>query len=305
MSKGSRGQKLKPVEELNPAVSMYERHIESGRMVPVGTRSSLGTYLKDTWDRRFYIFADARAKARTQNNQHKLGIWWTILNPAANALFFWILFAVVLKTDRGMKNYTAFIIIGVLMFQYFSASLNTNASVMRSNRGMIKSFSFPRISIPLATAVRNFMNHMPVMLVILVGIILIPPHAYPALSWFLVIPLLILSLIFNFGLGLIIARYAYVFPDLQPIIGFLTRFLMYGSAVMFPIDQFIRHPVVTEIITANPIYQFMTLFRAVLIDGNFGDPQMWFWVSVWSFGCLVVGVIIFWRAEESFGRERN
>lgn len=295
----------KPVEELNPSVAVYQRHIESGRMVPVGTRSTLGNYLKDTWDRRFYIFADARAKVRTQNSQHKLGMWWSVLKPVADAIFFWVLFALVLKTDRGMANYTAFIIIGVLTFQYFSAALNGSANVMRAGRGMIKSFSFPRISIPLSAAVRNAMNHGPVMLVILVGIIAIPPHEFPTVAWLLVVPWFVLAFAFNLGIGLIIARYAYVFPDLQNIISLLSRFLMYGSGVMFPIEQFINHPVVTNIVTANPIYQFLTLLRGVLIRESPADPMIWLWVTLWSVGLLVVGVLIFWRAEESFGRERN
>lgn len=303
--KDTEGKVYQPLEELNPAVSVYQRYIESGRVVRVGTRTSLGKYLKDTWDRRFYIFADAQAKARTQNNQHRLGMWWNVLKPSADAVFFWLLFAVILQTSRGMENYTAFIIIGVLMFQYFATALNSNAAVMRSNRGMIKSFSFPRISIPLSAAVKSAMNQMPVMLVILVAIIVIPPHAFPALTWILLVPLFVLAFVFNLGVGLIVARYAYVFPDLQNIISLLTRFLMYGSGVMFPIEQFVNHPTVTAIITANPIYQFLTLMRAVLIDGSWGQPMMWLSVVAWSVGVLVVGFFIFWRAEESFGHERN
>lgn len=295
----------RPVEPLNPALKAYTRHVESGRLVPVGTRTALGTYLRDTWERRTYIWREAQTKARTKNSQNRWGMWWSILKPTADAAFFWLLFAVILNTSRGVANYTAFIIIGVLMFQYFASSMTSNAVVMRQNRGMIKSFSFPRISIPLALALRNALSHVPVMGVILVGVMVLPPHELPAFSWLLLPPLFALCFIFNLGLGLLIARFAYVFPDLQQIIGFATRFLMYASGVMFPIDMFISHPVIYQLVVANPIYQFLTLFRSLIIDGSAGDPMLWLWVSLWSFGALLLGFIVFWRAEESYGSERN
>lgn len=298
-------QRFKLKSPLNPLVSDYKHHIESGRLYPVGVRRSARAYIQETWNRRAFIWKDSRSKVRTQNQQHRLGSWWLVIKPVFDVIFFWILFGLVLKASRGLENYTAYIIIGVLMFQYFSRALTQNASVMLQGKAMMRAFSFPRITVPLSLAVREALSMGPVMLVMFIGIIIIPPHALPTFSWLLFIPAFVLNALFNLGVGLIIARYAYVVPDIGQILSVFSRVLLYGSAVIFPIEQFVNHPGVTAVIRANPIYIFLDLYRTLLIGGGAGDAYHWLSLLVWSFGLLIIGFIIFWRAEEVYGREFN
>lgn len=290
---------------MNPALEQYRQHIESGRLYPVGVKRDMRGYLTDTWNRRAFIWKDSRAKVRTQNQQHRLGSWWLVIKPIVDVVFYWLLFGVILNASRGMPNYTAYIIVGVLMFQYFSRALTVNASVMNQSKAMMRAFSFPRITVPLSLAVREMLSMGPVLLVMMIGIIAIPPHAFPQLSWLLFIPILALNMLFNFGLGLIVARYTYVIPDIGQVLNILIRFLLYGSAVIFPIEQFINHPVVTQIVRANPIYIFLELYRQILIYGSWGTWYHWISLLAWAFGLLIVGFFIFWRGEEVYGREFN
>lgn len=304
-SSNAPAQQFKVKSPLDPLVSDYVRHIESGRLYPVGVRRSTRAYIKETWDRRAFIWKDSRSKVRTQNQQHRLGSWWLVIKPVFDVIFFWILFGLVLKASRGMENYTAYIIIGVLMFQYFARALTQNASVMLQGKAMMRAFSFPRITVPLSLAVREALSMGPVLLVMFLGIIIIPPHAFLTFSWLLFIPAFALNVLFNLGLGLIIARFAYVVPDIGQILGVVSRILLYGSAVIFPIEQFINHPGVTAVIRANPVYIFIDLYRTLLISGGAGDAYHWLSLLAWSIGLLVIGFIIFWRAEEVYGREFN
>lgn len=294
---------LAPSSQFAPSLQHYQRYIESGRLYPVGVRRDIRNYIKQTWARRDFIWKDSRAKVRTQNQQHRLGSGWLVLKPVFDVVFYWILFGLVLQISRGMGNYTAYIIIGVLMFQYFSRAITQNASVMRQGKTMMRSFSFPRITVPLSLAVREVVLMGPVTLVMLVGIIAIPPHAFPQVAWLLFIPVIALNTVFNFGLGLLIARFAYVVPDISQILSVITRVLLYGSAVIFPIEKFVNHPVVTEIIRSNPVYIFIDLYRTILISGEVGTWYHWGLLLAWSFGLLLVGFTIFWRAEEAFGRD--
>lgn len=294
-----------PKTPLDPKVSDYLRHIESGRLYPVGVRRDIRTYLRDTWNRRDFIWKDSRSKVRTQNQEHRLGSWWLVIKPLFDVLFYWIIFGLVLKASQGVENFTAYIIIGLLMFQYISRSITQNASVMRNGKPMMRAFSFPRITVPLSLAVREAVSMGPVLVVMLLGIMIIPPHALPHLSWVLMLPVLALNAVFNFGLGLIIARLAYIVPDVAQILNVVTRVLMYGSAVIFPIEKFLTHPGVLGVIQANPIYIFLDLYRTILIDGEAGSFYHWGSLLAWSAGLLLVGFWIFWRAEEVYGREIN
>lgn len=289
----------------NSAIRDQAQYIASGRLYPVGVRCNLRNYLQDTWKRRAFIWTDSRAKVHTQNQQHRLGSWWLVIKPVIDVVFYWVLFGVVLKVSRGMENYTAYIVIGVLIFQYFSRALTQNVSVMLQSKAMMRAFYFPRIMVPLSLAVREALFMGPVILVIFLGLIVLPPHILSSIFWLLFIPVMGLNILFNLGLGLIIARYAYVIPDIGQLLGMVSRILLYGSAVIFPIERFINHPVVTMIIQANPIYIFIDLYRTILIDGDPGDFYHWGSLASWSLGLMLVGCLIFWRTEEIYGREFN
>ncbi|GGH65064.1 ABC transporter permease [Rothia aerolata] len=297
--------RYKPVRPLDTHLLGYSSHIESGRLYPVGVRTSLRKYLADTWERRWYIWKESRAKVETQNSAHRLGMWWMVIKPLADVIFYWVLFAVVLKASRGLPNYTAFIVIGVLMFRYFSQALNQGASSLTQGKAMMRAFAFPRIAIPIATLVRQTMNIVPVLMVMLLGIIFLPPHAWPHLNWLLFIPAFALAIIFNLGVILVVSRATFKLPDVQPALGVINRVLMYSSGVMFPIDRFLNHPVVLHSIQANPYYIFLDLFREILIYGHTGTFYHWGSLMVWSVGLLLVGFIYFYRGEEEYGRERN
>jgi teichoic acid transport system permease protein len=93
-------------------------------------------------------------------------------------------------------------------------------------------------------------------------------------------------------------------PDLSQAMSFLSRILMYGSAVIFPIDRFINHPTISAIIEANPIYQLLLAYRTILIDGAIPPIEVWLMIGIWAIATPLVGFILFWFAEESYARER-
>ncbi|MEX3611023.1 ABC transporter permease [Rothia sp. LK2588] len=296
---------LQPRSSLNPQLEAYRHHIESGRLYPVGVRRSVRSYLRETWGRRAFIWRDSQAKVRAQNNQHRLGSWWLVLKPLTDALFYWILFSLILKADRGVENYTGYIIVGILMFQFVSRALTQSASVMLQGKSMMRAFSFPRITVPLSLAVREMLSFIPVVVTMVIMLMVLPPHEGPEFTWPLFFPAFLLNILFNLGLSLLIARFAYVVPDIGQIMSIVTRFLLYGSGVLFPIDKFLDHPVVLGIIQANPIYIFLDLYREVILYGHAGTLYHWGSLTAWSVGLLLVGFFMFWRAEEVYGREFN
>lgn len=280
-------------------------HMHSGRLAPVGVRVGAWRYLKNVWDRRQYIWFDSHTKVRTQNSNHRLGSLWLLAKPVLDIAFYGVLFGLVLQVSRGMDNFLAYLIIGILMFQYMSGVLNGAASVMIQGKPMMRAFSFPRMALPISMMVRQTMQMGAIVAVMLLGIAVLPPHVFPTVSWLAFVPVFALNALFLTGLALVIARYAYVVPDIQQLLSFVTRVLLYASGVIFPIERFVEHPLVTQIIQANPFYIFIDLYREVLMRGSFGSLETWLTAAAWAVGAAVVGFFIFWRAEEVFGRELN
>ncbi|MDO5663534.1 MAG: ABC transporter permease, partial [Brachybacterium sp.] len=278
--------------------------LDPSNLFPIGVRPPLGVYLRQLWDRRRFIWYDSRQRTATANARNILGNLWLILRPLIDAAFYFLIFGVLLsRVVEGVENVAAFIVIGVLMFRATSAAIGGGASLMRNNRSMIRAFNFPRASIPVASVLRNTMTATFTMIAMLAVIWVAPPFAPPQLTWLLLPVIFTLQMLLNLGITLITARIGFHFPDMSNMLTVISRFLMYGSGVLFPIERFIANDTIREIVMLNPLYRIIDMARVALIDGQLPALDSWLIVLAWTLALLIGGFLYFWRGEVSYGRE--
>lgn len=283
--------------------ALEAKGLDPSGLARIGVRPPLGEYLQQLWQRRHFIWYDSRHRASTQNSRMHLGNVWLFLRPLIDAAFYFVIFGLVLKIGKGMENFPAFLIIGILLYRSTATSITSGTGLLRSNKAMIKAFTFPRASIPISAVLQATMTAVFTMMVMCFAIMVIPPFALPQISWVLVIPIFLIQTVLNLGLMLITARIGFHVPDMTNVLAVVSRFLMYGSGVMFPIERFLDNETALSIVTLNPLYQIIDMMRTVLLDGQVPDLRAWIISIVSAVGILVVGFIYFWRAEESYGRE--
>ena len=272
-------------------------------LLEVGGRPPLGVYLHRLLDRRHFAWAQARAQTTTKNSSNLLGNLWLILNPIFDAMAFYFIFAIILKTDRGMPNFFAFLVLGIFLFSFSVRSLNAGSGLMRSNRGLIRAFAFPRAALPLGAIIRETLSTIPVILTGLVLIMIVPPHAYPNRLWLLLPAVLALQMLFNFGLMLIVARLTDLIPDVGGLVRVFSRFWMYGSGVLFSIERFVNSPTFMTVMQFNPLYHVLEIARAIVIDATVPVASSWLILAAYAVGFSVFGFFYFWRGEVNYGRE--
>lgn len=269
-------------------------------------RPGLGTYLQQLWQRRHFIWLQSRSRVITGTDETRLGAVWLVLRPILDAVFYWMIFGLLLRFDRGMSNYVAYVIIGVFMYQFTSTALNSGTRTISSSLSLTRAFQFPRMALPLADIVYDTMQRMLAVAVMFAIIMVIPPHELPEWSWLLFPAVLALQLLLSFGFMLILARLSTLLPDISRIMQFLTRFLMYGSGVIFPITRVTQnYPALEAVIEANPIYVFLVMYREILIDGTVPAAEHWIMLSIWAFAAFIIGFFVFWLGEESYGRDQH
>lgn len=297
------GEIAAPWDHIPPAeVSPYKEVIASHAVTKVGRRPSLPRYVADMWKRRDFLLYDAQARVRTQNSQHHLGSFWLLGKPILDVAFYFIVFGMLLKVDRGIDNYAAYVTVGVLLFRYSSIALTQSVGILRANRAMIHAFSFPKGSLVLSFILREALAAGPLLLAVIIMIMAAPPHVLPSLAWLLVFPLLAIQTLFNLGVAFIVSRLAFGIPDISQAMSFLSRILMYGSGVIFPIERFISHPVIYDVMTGNPLFILLRMYRTILLDHSVPPGQDWLTILLWSAGLTVFGLVFFWGAEEKYGR---
>lgn len=279
------------------------------------SRPPLGEYLRRLWERRFFIAADAKARVEAGARANLLGKVWLVLNPILDATVYFLIFGVLLNSSRGIENFIGYLIIGVFLFSFTTRCLTGGSRSISSGRQLIRAFSFPRASIPVATVARETLQFLPVVGTML-GLVLVLPYVTPLLQpeappiephvtslWLLLPLVLALQLAMNLGLALLAARVCARIPDLTQIISLFCRFWLYASAVFFSEDRFASIPWMDSAMHLNPMFVVLDITRDVLLYGL--TPQWFSWVVLgsWAAGLLVVGTVVFWRGEESYGSD--
>jgi len=277
---------------------------------PVASRPPLGEYLRLLWRRRHFIVADARARVSTSNSGTLLGRVWLVLSPLLDAAVYLVIFGLLLRSSRGIDNFIGYLVIGVFLFQFTSRCLSQGSRSVIAGRSLVKSFAFPRAALPVATVAREVLSFVPTLATLVVVVLLTRPGAEDAWTapidqitwrWLLVPAVLLLQVALALGLALLGARVTTRIPDLANVIGVLSRFWLYGSAVFFSFDRFIDHPTLLRVVEVNPMFLVLDMVRDCLLYAQTPAWSSWAVLAAWSLGLLVVGTVVFWRGEESYG----
>lgn len=284
----------------------------AGGLERMGVRPPLGRYLSQLWQRRDFVVVLATSKAAARHQNNYLGQFWALINPILNAFVYVLIFGFILHVSRdGTENAIAFIVIGIFTFRFFETSVNAGTKSLKDNSNLVRSVRFPRAVLPTAGVLAELTTLLPalaVMIVISWGSGFIPDDAFAPVpiswEWLLVVPTVALLTLFNTGCAFMVARWVAITPDLQNVIPYVMRFLMYGSGVIFTIGQRFDAPLST-MLDYQPVAVYLYLARsAIMDDPSFPlNPAMWAWGLGWAIIFFVVGFLIFWRGEERYGRD--
>ena len=272
-----------------------------------GARPGLVEYIRQLWSRRHFILAFSQAKLTAQYAQAKLGQLWQVATPLLNALVYYLIFALILGTKKGISNevFIPFLVTGVFVFTFTQSSVMAGVRAISGNLGLVRALHFPRASLPISFALQQLQQLLFSMIVLFV--IAIAFGSYPSLSWLLIIPALALQFVFNTGLALMMARLGSNTPDLAQLMPFIMRTCMYASGVMFSIPVMLKGKPswIADVLQWNPAAIYMDLIRFALIDGYGSEnlpPHVWAFAIGWAIVFGVLGFVYFWKAEERYGR---
>lgn len=266
----------------------------------VGARPPLGQYAKQVWQRRDFAYTLARSRLRAQNQANRFGMAWVVITPLLDALVYGLVFGVVLGKNKP-DNFIQFLIIGIFFFRYFSSCLSDGTKAITNNQNLVQSLSFPRMVLPIAIAIENLLNFMPMVVLMLVINVLF--GTMPTWSWLYLIPVIVMAALFNTGLVMFLARLTVHFRDLSQIIPFVNRFARYFSGVFYSPAKFVGAASPFMIIFSfNPLYDYMEMARAAIMPGYSVDTVTILAGIGWAFVGFIGGGIYFWAAEERYGR---
>lgn len=265
-------------------------------------RQPIGGYLRELAARRDFVVAMGTGRKSAQYRDTSLGRLWQVIGPILNAIVYYFIFGILLQTSKGVDNFPAFLIIGVFTFTYTQRVVTGSTKSIANNRAMIRAIHFPRAVMPLSVIVQEVQQQV-VSLGVL-GIIVLLTGEPLTWTWLAVLPILVLQTMFNIGLGFMIARWTAASRDVAQLVPFVMHTWRYLSGVMFSIPVFTADldPWVRDALYLNPMTGYLELMRGALLTDYAAPAWLWALAAGWAALFLVVGFVVFWRAEETYSR---
>jgi teichoic acid transport system permease protein len=270
---------------------------------PASRRPTFLDYLREMWERRYFVLAFARARTVTQYSEARLGMFWQVLTPLMNAALYYFVFGKLLGTHRGVTNFVGFLILGVFVFSFLQRAITAAAKSVSGNLSLIRALHFPRACLPLGYVLIH-LNQLLVSMGVAVVIVLLTGEPIRA-EWLLIVPDLLLMSVFAAGICMLVARVGALVPDISQLLPFILRAWLYLSGVFYSIDAIgftQTKPWLADIMYANPATVYIEIARAAFLEEYSIRPHAWQWGIAWAIASVIVGFVVFWRAEGHYGR---
>src|ERR1035437_5255328 len=202
----------------------------------------------------------AKANFKVRNEGSYLCILWYLLNPLSYFLIILYLRAVLFASE-AVAYYQAYLLLGLIMMNFFNQSMAASADLIRSNSGFIKSIKICYEIFVVSTLLQGMFSHAFELL--LFAVLLLYVHvSLLGIVWYLVV--FVFFALFVLGLSFLFATVGLYFNDLKNIWAIGAQLLLFITPVFYAV-----HPG-TYIYVGNlfnPLFYFLTAARDVAIYG--------------------------------------
>jgi lipopolysaccharide transport system permease protein len=251
--------------------------------------------LKEVWEFKDLLYFLVKRDLKVRFQQTFIGVLWIVLQPLILMLIFNVILGILIRVPTGGIPYPVFFLSGFVVWQLFSQIVNSSAYSLLGNVGLITKAYFPRLALPLSTTIGAIIDFV---ISFIVLVIFLLAYHYPITSRYLLLPFLVLlTMLFSLGVGLLFGASMVVFRDTKNLLGFILMIWMYLSPIMYPIS------IVPEkyqiLFYLNPLTGFINAFRWVFLGTETLPSALFFTVSsTVAFILLLIGSVAF-RAMEN------
>lgn len=192
-----------------------------------------------------------------------LGYLWSILNPLAFALVYFIAFRYILRIP--VENYAIFVITGLFPWIWMSNSISSGTTAFGSFQGVVKNGYSRPIIIPFFIVFTEFVNFLFALPVIYL-FVAISPVQLPVTSLIYFPVLALLTGLFLLGAVSIVSCLCLILRDLGHFTQLAVQMLFFLSPIIYPSDMVPEK--FLAIYTLNPFVNMIELWRQLLYSGD-------------------------------------
>lgn len=229
---------------------------EKGRIQHVGSQRNWENY-------RDLLAVLVQKELKVRYNNKVLGYLWSIANPLASAMIYYIAFRVFMRVH--IENYPLVLISGVFPWQWFSNAVGSSTNLFIGNSTIIKKVNFPRQIVVLSAGLNHMIHFIVSIPVILLFLFLFDQT--PTQTWLYGFPILLaIQFLMVYGIGLLLASINVFLRDLERLTGIILHFVFYVTPILYPLEHIPKR--YRELIALNPVAPLMVSWRELILQGH-------------------------------------
>lgn len=235
----------------------------------------------------------AKADFKMRNEGSYLGVFWYLLDPL-------ILFVIILSISGSFgnlsnqnANYPIYLLIGLVMFNFFRQATTLSANIISLNSFFIKSIKVTQESLVISSVLQSLFSHffeivLLIIFMIIFKVSLIGLIYYPIILFFF--------LLFIIGTSFILATIGVYIIDMENVWNVLTRLLWFLTPIFYVAKPGTKLYLINLF---NPMFYFIEVTRNIIIDKSF-NFLMINALIIMSLLIFIIGILIFNKYKDYF-----
>lgn len=263
-----------------------------------------GISARDAWypprQRDAFILKELVSKDfKLKYRRSVLGVIWSVLNPLLMMIVMSLVFSFFLRYDN-IEHYPLYLIVANITWQLFSDSTNAGMMSIIDAAPLLKKVRVKRSVFPVEKVLFSLVNFL--FSLIAVIIVMLWEGVFPTLLILLAPVCIVLLMGFCIGISLLLSSLAVFFRDIIHLWSVLLMAWMYVTPIFWPVSmaEQVPYAFVRAVIYANPMYNYVTFMRDVIIYATVPSASVVMSCVVWAVISLVIGYLVFHANERKF-----
>lgn len=233
-----------------------------------------------------------------------LGYAWSLLRPLLLFIILYIVFVKFLKIGDGVPHFPIYLLLGIVLWNFFAEMTSQNLTAITSRADMIKKVRIAKWIIILSSSISALINLFLNLVVVAVFMFI---NKVDITSTILIFPLILVEIyVFALGISLFLSAAYVKYRDMSYIWEVALQAGFYLTPILYPVTL-ITDVRFQKLILLNPMAQTIQDSRyavvtheTVTLTSVFGNDFINLIPISLSIGLLIFGVFYFRRNSKSF-----
>jgi lipopolysaccharide transport system permease protein len=248
--------------------------------------------LAELWRYRELIYFLSWRDVKVRYKQTLIGVLWVLLQPLAMMTVFWLIFGRIVHTPSENIPYPLYVLCALVPWQFFSRVVSESTSSLITDQRLITRVYFPRLVVPIATALTAFVDFSLAMCVVSLLTIWFGINPGAAILYF---PFAIMLMVTAaLGVGFWLAALNVEYRDVMHAVPFIVQFCFFITPVVYAASSIPNSW--GWLLAFNPMTAVVDAFRFCLLGSMPTDTQMPVLSAATALAFFLTGMLWFrWR----------